>query len=154
MRCPTSCTSCRPKALRDAERRAPADAIEPYRQGLGTDPRHHAETLLPFDEPAFIASSVAPSSHGEAWCQRNYDAVARLAQPPRVMEDQLGPSDSGISPFERCNLWLLYTALAWGPQRVRFIALWDGGEQGGTRQMMDQVKRHTGRVSWIDMRAL
>ena len=38
------------------------------------------------------------------------------------MPDELGPLPNGVDPFERCNLWLLYTTLAWGVDKVRFIA--------------------------------
>ena len=34
--------------------------------------------------------------------------------------------------YERCNLWLLYTALACGFDKVRFICLWNGSEGDGT----------------------
>ncbi len=37
-----------------------------------------------------------------------------------------------MDPFERCNLWLLYTALAWGVDQVRFICLWNGSGGDGT----------------------
>jgi hypothetical protein len=39
----------------------------------------------------------------------------------------------------------------------RFICLWNGGGGdglGGTAQMYDEVKRRTGRVTWIDTREL
>jgi hypothetical protein len=41
------------------------------------------------------------------------------------MPNELGPSI--LDPFERCNLWLLYTALAYEPEKVRFVCLWNGG---------------------------
>lgn len=116
------------------------------------------ELLLPLAEPAFIERSVRPSADGEAWVERYYAAKARLAGPPRVMPVELGPVDEArASPFERCNLWLLYTALACGPDKVRLVTLWDGGGAdgpGGTRHMVEEVRRHTGRVSWIDARTL
>ena len=31
--------------------------------------------------------------------------------PIRIMPDELGPLPKGVDPFERCNLWLLYTTL-------------------------------------------
>jgi len=60
-------------------------------------------------------------------------------------------------PYERANLWLLYTALAWGPDQVRFIALWNGeksGKPGGTDHMMDAVRKRSGRVSTLDTNVL
>ena len=52
--------------------------------------------------------------------------------------------------FERCNLWLLYSALARGVDRVRFICLWDGGGgdgPGGTAHLYREVKRRTEGLS-------
>ena len=70
------------------------------------------------------------------------------------LPEDLWPSRTAI-PYERCNLWLLYTALAWGVDKVRFICLWNGGGgdgPGGTAHMYNEVKRRTGRVIWIDSR--
>ena len=68
-----------------------------------------------------------------------------------------GASGEEANAVERCNLWLLYTALAWGVSKVRFIGLWNGGGgdvPGGTAHMYNEVKRRTGRVSWLDTRTL
>ena len=77
------------------------------------------------------------------------------------MPDELGPPPKTgrdrRQPFERCNLWLLNTALAWGIDKVRFICLWNGGGgdgPGGTEHMYNEVKRRTGRVTWLDTRTL
>ena len=46
---------------------------------------------------------------------------------------------------------MLYNALALGADKVRFIALWDGEEgdgPGGTKHMIETVKKHLGQV-WI-----
>jgi hypothetical protein len=60
----------------------------------------------------------------------------------------------GVDPYERCNLWLLYTTLAYGVDKVRFVCLWNGGGDGpgGTAHMYHGVKQRTGRVTWIDTR--
>lgn len=115
------------------------------------------EILLPFPEPEFIRRSVLPSQDGDAWRERYYAAKAKLEQPPRIMPTELGPPPKGVDPFERCNLWLLYTALALDMDKVRFIALWDGSGgdgPGGTEHMYKEVQRHTGRVTWLDTRKL
>jgi len=115
------------------------------------------QLLLPLEEPEFIERSVLPSASGEDWRRRYFELKAALALPPRVMPDELGPLPPGANAFERCNLWLLYTALAYGPEKVRFVCLWDGGGgdgPGGTAHMYNEVKRRTGRVSWIDTRKL
>ena len=73
------------------------------------------------------------------------------------MPVELGPLPAGANAFERCNLWLLYSALSYGPDKVRFVCLWDGAGgdgPGGTKHMVEEVKRRTGQVSWIDTRTL
>ena len=65
-----------------------------------------------FPEPEFIQRSILPSIEGEKWRDRYYNLKPSLYSPPRVMPDELGPLPKDVSPFERCNLWLLYTALA------------------------------------------
>lgn len=113
--------------------------------------------LLPLAEPAFIEASVLSVSDGRSW-RRRYDALrARLAAPPRIAEAELGPLPAGADPWERGNLWLLDTALAQGGESVCLVTLWDGGGgdgPGGTRHMVDEVKRRAGRVAWIDTRGL
>ena len=116
-----------------------------------------AQVMLPFDEPEFIARSVLPSRGGDAWRDRYFAVRGASGVSVRVMDDDLGPAPAGTDPFERCNLWLLYTALACGIDKVRFVCLWNGGGgdgPGGTAHMYEEVKRRTGRVEWIDTRAL
>lgn len=115
------------------------------------------QVMLPFDEPDFIQRSILPSTDGEAWRERWFAIRARLPDPPRVMPDELGAGPRGVSAYERCNDWLMNTALAWGPDKTRFLCLWNGSGgdgPGGTQHMMDEVKRRTGRVKWIDTRTL
>jgi tetratricopeptide (TPR) repeat protein len=115
------------------------------------------QILLPFPEPEFIQRSVLPSAGGEAWRERFYAMKAGLKDPVRIMPEALGPLPKGVDPYERCNLWLLYTALASGVDKVRFVCLWNGGGgdgPGGTAHMYGEVKRRTGRVSWLDTRML
>ncbi len=120
------------------------------------------QLLLPLEEPEFIERSILPSADGKKWRDRYYALKSGLKDPPRVMPAELGPAPKTAggeeaNAFERCNLWLLYTALAWGVDKVRFICLWNGGGgdgPGGTAHMYNEVKRRTGRVSWIDTREL
>ena len=115
------------------------------------------QVLLPFAEPQFIEQSILRSQHGENWRNRYFAVKAQLPEPPRIMPAELGPPPKGVDPYERCNLWLLYTALAWGVDKVRFFCLWNGGGgdgPGGTAHMYSEVKRRTGRVAWIDTREL
>lgn len=112
--------------------------------------------LQPFPEPDFIRKSVMPG--GEAWRKRYLGAKARLAAPVRSMAENLGePPPLHAGPYERCNLWLLQTALACGVDKVRFICLWNGGGgdgPGGTAHMYKEVKRRAGQVTWLDTRTL
>jgi tetratricopeptide (TPR) repeat protein len=113
------------------------------------------QILLPLPEPEFIARSILPSTGGDTWRERFFRVKERLKDPVRIMPVELGPLPRGADPFERCNLWLLYTTLAWGLDRVRFLCLWSGGGgdgPGGTEHMYREVKQRTGRVVWIDTR--
>jgi tetratricopeptide (TPR) repeat protein len=113
--------------------------------------------LQPYREPEFIQKSVV--NCGESWRSRYYDARAKTP-PPRFAPDELGEPPPNAEPgyaYTRCNLWLLYSALACGIDKVRFVCLWNGSGgdgPGGTEHMYDEVERRTGRVSWIDTRTL
>ena len=82
----------------------------------------------------------------------------KLAASPRNAPEELGELPRHIDDhyvYVRCNLWLLYTALARGIKKVHFICLWNGGGgdgPGGTAHMYNEVKRRTGQVIWIDTR--
>lgn len=111
--------------------------------------------LQPFDEPEFIQKSVV--CRGEGWRDRYLAAKAKLTTEIRSAPVHLGPSPKGVDPFERCNLWLLYTALVYGISKVQFICLWNGSGgdgPGGTAHMYEEVNRRTGQATWIDSRIL
>ena len=111
--------------------------------------------LQPFDEPDFIQKSVV--GRGEVWRNRYLAAKAKLSSTIRSAPAQLGDPPKGVDPYERCNLWLLYTALSYGISKVQFICLWngEGGDgPGGTAHMYQEVNRRTGQVTWIDSRTL
>ena len=119
------------------------------------------QLLLPLPEAEFIEQSVHGSDGDENWPARYVDLRARLHDAPRVMPDELGPLPAHGNAFERCNLWLLDSALAYGSDKLRFICLWDGdggdgdGDgPGGTAHMYREVKRRTERVTWVDTRCL
>lgn len=113
--------------------------------------------LLPFPEAEFIERSVRPSADGESWRQRFDAVIQRLTEPVRLMTTDLGPTPAGTDPFERCNIWLLESALSHGAEKVRFICLWNGGGgdgPGGTAHMVREVERRGGHVTHIDTRTL
>jgi tetratricopeptide (TPR) repeat protein len=113
---------------------------------------------LPFEEPAFIEQSIVPSKGGDAWRDRYFAMKAALDPSAiRFMPTELGPLPRGVDPFERCNVWLLYSALACGIDKVRFVCVWNGGGgdgPGGTAHLYNEVKRRTGRATWIDIRSV
>ena len=118
------------------------------------------QVLLPFPQPEFIQRSILPSVDGDKWTERFYAVDARLTQdktPMRIIPEALGPLPKGVDAFERCNLWLLYSALSNGLDKVRFIALWngEGGDgPGGTQHLCNAVQRRTGRVTWLKTKEL
>jgi tetratricopeptide (TPR) repeat protein len=116
------------------------------------------QLLQPFPEAEFIHRSILPSEQGERWRLRYFALKAQLRNLPRSMPDALGEiTEEEMSPYERCNLWLLNTALACGIEKVHFICLWNGGDtdgRGGTAHMYQEVNKRTGQVTWLDTRKL
>jgi hypothetical protein len=113
------------------------------------------EVRIPFDEPAFLQKSVAFA--GENWVHRYFALKGNSRTRLLRMPDELGPLPKGENPFGRNNLWQLYSALAWGPEKVRFVCLWNrkGGDgPGGTEHMYETVKKHAGLVYVLDTNVL
>lgn len=107
------------------------------------------ELYIPFDEPAFLETSVDFADRD--WRAR-YVAV-KAAAVVHVAPSELGPIPDGEDPFERNNRWMLDAALRFGADKVDFLCLWngEGGDgPGGTRDMMNAVRRRGGRVLWLD----
>ena len=115
------------------------------------------QLLQPFPEAEFIQRSVLPTEQGENWRTRYFALKAQLENPPRGMPDELGEIPEDMNPYERCNLWLLYTALACGIDKVHFICLWNGDDadgRGSMAHMYQEVNKRTGQVTWLDTRKL
>ena len=116
--------------------------------------------LLPFDEPSFVQNSIKPSLDmpgKPSWRERWLSVKSRLSSAPRIMAIELGPTRRSIDPYERCNLWLLNNALAHGPERLHFMALWNGESgdgPGGTSHLKTEAERRTAQVAWVDTRKL
>ena len=110
---------------------------------------------LQFIEADFLQASVAFA--GESWIDRYYAVKEHALTRIRLQLDELGPPPKGSNPYVRNNLWQLYTALAHGVDKVRFVGLWNGeggSGPGGTQNMVETVRRYAGRVSIIDTRQL
>jgi hypothetical protein len=113
------------------------------------------ELRIPFDEPTFIHNSVAFAPGN--WTDRFYQVKGDPNTQLFVMPDELGPVPKGTNPYARNNLWQLHTALSCGPDKVRFVCLWNrqGGDgPGGTEHMYETVKKHSGRVYLLDTNLL
>jgi hypothetical protein len=110
---------------------------------------------IPFDESTFLRNSVTFA--GGHWRDRYYAVKNKKLTTLFVMPEELGPTPEDANPYERNNLWQLYTALSMGPEKVRFICLWDGkgGDgPGGTKHMHDSVKTRSGLVYVLDTNVL
>ena len=115
------------------------------------------QLLQPFPEAEFIQRSILPTEQGENWRTRYFALKAQLENPPRSMPDELGEIPEDMNPYERCNLWLLFTALACGIDKVHFICLWNGDDadgRGSMAHMYQEVNKRTGQVTWLDTRKL
>lgn len=115
------------------------------------------QVLLPFDEPTFIERSVLCSAHGAQWQARWQALKPQLGAAPLVMDAVLGPTPEDEDAFERCNRWLLDTALAHGGDRLRLVLLWNGAGgdgPGGTQDMMQRAQAVGAQVHWVDTRQL
>lgn len=113
------------------------------------------ELRIPFDEPTFLRNSVAFAPGN--WTDRFYQVKGNPNTKLLVMPDELGPTPKAANPYARDNLWQLHAALSWGPDKVRFICLWNrkGGDgPGGTEHMYETVQKYSGRVYVLDTNVL
>jgi tetratricopeptide (TPR) repeat protein len=106
------------------------------------------ELRLARAENEFLAESVTFADPDRRWDK----SFARVKDNPAttvlVMPEELGPAPQGVSVHDRCNRWILYTALSQGLLRASFITLWNGepGDgPGGTQNMVELVRKLTGR---------
>lgn len=97
--------------------------------------------------PQFMAESVTFADPDRRW-ERSFDTVSAQATTRLILPDELGPAPEGVSVHDRCNRWIVYSALARGIRKTSFLAVWDGkaGDgPGGTQGMIDLVRQMTGR---------
>ncbi len=114
------------------------------------------EIRLAFNEPKHLRKSVVLPGSGD-WRRRFNSVREHPNTKVFVLEEDLGPSASDDKAFERSNLWMLYSALCWGFDKIQFISLWngEGGDgPGGTRHMNEEVSRRSGASTIIDARAI
>ena len=117
------------------------------------------DLYLPLSEAVFLRASVTFEKNRAAapdrWRERFHTVRRHPAVRCQEMEKVLGPTAG--DPYERCNLWMLEDALAFGAERLCFICLWDGGGgdgPGGTRRLVEEVPRRGGQTCWIDTNKL
>jgi hypothetical protein len=111
----------------------------------------HLQIRIPFDETTFLKHSVTFA--GGKWLDRYFAVKNNKRTAFFVMPEELGPTPENVNPYERDNLWQLYTAFSMGAEKVQFICLWDGkgGDgPGGTRHMYEEVKKQSGQAYIID----
>jgi tetratricopeptide (TPR) repeat protein len=106
------------------------------------------ELRLARTEPEFLAESVTFADPDGRW-QDSFDRVRESkATTTFIMPQELGPAPEGVSVHDRCNRWILYSALSMGLRKTSFITLWNGepGDgPGGTQHMVKLVRDLTGR---------
>jgi tetratricopeptide (TPR) repeat protein len=106
------------------------------------------ELHLARGENDFLAESVTFADPDRRW-ERSFTRVTENpGSTVLVMPEELGPTPAGVSVHDRCNRWVLYSALSQGLRRASFITLWngEGGDgPGGTQNMFEHVRKLTGR---------
>lgn len=80
------------------------------------------ELRIPFGIPTFLQKSVRFPENGEVWQARFHDVWLHNLTTLKAMPEELGPTAPNVDPYARHSLWQLYAALAYGSEKVRFIA--------------------------------
>ena len=108
---------------------------------------------------AYVAASVA--SAGPDWVRRFFDLYSLHPSAPVLSDTQTPPGWLSKKPaytiWQRNNLWLLYEALAPGPENVTVIALWNGATgdgPGGTEHMIGIARERGARVEILDTKRI
>ena len=106
------------------------------------------ELRLARPENEFLSESVTFADPDHRW-ERSFSRVKdNPATTVLVMPEELGSTPKGVSVHDRCNRWILYSALSQGLLKNSFITLWNGepGDgPGGTQNMVELVRKLTGR---------
>jgi hypothetical protein len=110
------------------------------------------ELRLARAENEFLAESVTFADLDHRW-ERSFARVGEdLRTTVLIMPEELGPAPQGVSVHDRCNRWILYTALSQGLLKASFITLWSGepdDHPGGPQNMVELVRKLTGRQTII-----
>ena len=99
-------------------------------------------------ENEFLAESVTFADPDRRWEHSFTQVTESPGSTVLVMPEELGPTPAGVSVHDRCNRWILYSALSQGLRRASFITLWNGESgdgPGGTQNMIELVRKLTGR---------
>lgn len=115
----------------------------------------HLEIRIPFEEHIFLLKSV--NFAGESWQNRFYKVKKNPNTKLYVMPHEIGQTPEGVDAYARNNLWMLYIALSYTPEKVSFICLWNrkGGDgPGGTKDMYDRMSKHFGHSYILDTNEL
>ena len=117
------------------------------------------EIRLPFKEPEFLIKSVTFA--GDEWGSLFFKVKNNPQTKLYVMPEELGTAPEGIDSYARNNLWQLYSALSSAPDRkpenVHLICLWnrkEGDGPGGTKDMYNQISKHSGQIHILDTNVL
>jgi hypothetical protein len=108
---------------------------------------------LPLNEAEFLHNSVAFA--GASWVARYRRVKANPLVQMHEQTDELPAKDT--DPYVRNNFRQLCAALSTAAETMHLIALWDGESStadGGTRSMVETVRKFGGHVKVIDARAL
>jgi hypothetical protein len=116
------------------------------------------EMRLARREEEFLAESVTFADPDHRWEDSFEQVKDNKATTMLVMPQELGPAPADVSVHDRCNRWILYSALSMGLRKTYFVTLWNGeaGDgPGGTQHMVELVRKLTGRrPEIIDPKAL
>jgi tetratricopeptide (TPR) repeat protein len=113
------------------------------------------EVHLPFAEPRYIKNNVTIG--GDEWVDRFYNLRNNPLVKIRQQLDHVGKVKAGDEPYERNNLWSMYSSLLHGVDRVRLLALWDGlnnpteeGDKLLISHMVEEMRHLGGKVDHIN----
>ena len=105
------------------------------------------ELRLAQPEAEFLGELVTFADPDHRWERSFAAATSNPATLVLTMPDELGPAPEGVDVHDRCNRWMLNSALSRGLKRLTFVTLWDGASgdgPGGTEDMVELVRKLTG----------